>query len=57
MAGLGWYIVTSAVSGVVVDTNWLVMVLAVDCAIGVNGGRETPLYISNCCGGVGEGEG
>ena len=50
-------VVTSAVSGVVGDTNWLVMVLAVDCAIGVNGGRETPLCISNCCGGVGEGEG
>ena len=50
-------VVSSAVSSVVGDTNWLVMVLAVDCAIGVNGGRETPRCISNCCGGVGEGEG
>ena len=49
-------VVTLAVSGGVGDTNWLVMVLAVDCAVGVNGGRGIPLCISNCCGGVGEGE-
>ena len=50
-------VVTSAVSGIVGDTNWLVMLLSIDCAFGVNRGRKTPLCISNCCGGVGEGEG
>ena len=48
---VGWQvwdgIVTSAVSGVVGDTNWLVMVLAVDCAIGVlkRWERDTTLYL------------